>query len=63
MSLQVLHAHTGQRLLADPAEFSSLESFKTWLGEVSLVPPNQQILLTAGGKQAKFPGLTLEVFV
>jgi autophagy-related protein 11 len=60
MSLQVLVAHTGQRLRADPTSFGSLDAFKSWLSDALAVNPTSQILLTAQGKQAKLQALLIE---
>ncbi len=62
MSLQVLVAHTGERLSADPVSFSSIDAFKSWLSSASAVSPPNQILLTSSGKQVKFQALLVEVF-
>ncbi|KAB8338709.1 hypothetical protein FH972_021654 [Carpinus fangiana] len=63
MSLQVLVAHTGQRLSADPTSFGSLDAFKSWLSDTVNVPATSQILLTGQGKQAKFQALLIDASI
>jgi len=62
MSLTVLIAHTGQRVIADPAICGSLDAFKLWLSRATPVASDSQVLLTAAGKQAKFTSLQSEVY-
>ncbi|TVY41723.1 Autophagy-related protein [Lachnellula subtilissima] len=50
MALQVLLAHTGQRLQVDPGSFASLEEFKAWVAMNSEVPEQNHIALTNQGK-------------
>ncbi|TVY46213.1 Autophagy-related protein [Lachnellula occidentalis] len=50
MALQVLLAHTGQRLQVDPGSFASLEEFKAWVATNSEVPEQNHIALTNQGK-------------
>lgn len=61
MSLQVLVAHTGDRLPTNPASFASIDAFKSWLADTASIPPSYQIILTASGKQAKLQALAVEV--
>lgn len=61
MSLTVFVAHTGQRLLVEPASYSSFEAFKSWLSRISAIPDPSQVLLLASGKQAKFQSLFTDV--
>lgn len=61
MSLQVLIAHTGDRLRADPTAFKDLDDFKSWLSDAAQVASNNQILLTANGKQIRFQTILVEV--
>ena len=63
MSLQVLVAHTGEKLTADPSSLDSIESFKAWLAKASSVPASYQILQTGAGKQAKLQAIQTEVCV
>ncbi|KAI9686918.1 MAG: oligomeric, coiled-coil, peripheral membrane protein [Bathelium mastoideum] len=60
MSLQVLAAHTGERVSADPTSFSSLEAFKSWVAKAIGVSAQAQILLTAKGKHIRQPALLTE---
>ena len=61
MSLQVLAAHTGERINADPNSFPSLDAFKSWVAKAIGVSPQAQILLTARGKYIRQQALLNEV--
>ncbi|KAI4113702.1 MAG: hypothetical protein LQ345_005379, partial [Seirophora villosa] len=59
MSLQIYIAHTGQRL-STPTRYSTLEGLQSWIAQNSSVEPQDQILMTARGKQVKLQTLSLE---
>ncbi|KAL8850334.1 MAG: hypothetical protein Q9221_004749 [Calogaya cf. arnoldii] len=59
MSLQVLIAHTGLSL-TPASRFSSLESLQSWIAQNASVDPQDQILMTARGKQVKLQALSTE---
>lgn len=61
MSLQILIAHTGERLDADPLGFNSLDAFKAWVEKATSIPSPDQILLTNRAKHVKLQALLLEV--
>lgn len=61
MSLQVLNAHTGARYSPGPESLTSLNTLRTWIAKASTVAAQNQILLTAQGRQAKLQTLRLEV--
>lgn len=61
MSLQTLNAHNGERYPADTAALASVETFKSWLLQVSGVTVTNQVLLTTTGKQVKEHSLRIEV--
>ena len=65
MSLQVLAAHTGDRINADPNSFPSLDAFRSWVAKAFGVPTQAQILLTARGKHIRQSALLneKEIFV
>lgn len=61
MSLQVLNAHTGARYSAGPESLTSLNTLRAWIAKASTVAAENQILLTAQGRQAKVRTLRVEV--
>lgn len=61
MSLQVLNAHTGARYNAGVESLTSLNTLRAWIAKASTVAAQNQILLTAQGRQAKSQTLRLEV--
>ncbi|KAF2231620.1 hypothetical protein EV356DRAFT_525793 [Viridothelium virens] len=65
MSLQVLAAHTGERITTDPNSFPSLDAFKSWVAKAIGVSTQAQILLTARGKHIRQQALVneKEIFV
>ncbi|KFA49804.1 hypothetical protein S40293_09959 [Stachybotrys chartarum IBT 40293] len=60
MALQVLVAHTGQRLEVDSARFSSLDELKAWVSRGSSVPLQHLVALTPQGRSVKFGNLHSE---
>ncbi|KAH6663896.1 putative autophagy-related protein 11 [Halenospora varia] len=60
MPLEVLFAHTGKRLDIDPASFTSLDAFKSWVAKNSAVSVQDHIALTPQGKAVKFGMLSTE---
>ncbi|TVY65619.1 Autophagy-related protein [Lachnellula suecica] len=50
MALQVLLAHTGQRLQADPGSFNTIEEFRAWVARNGGVDELNYIALTNQGK-------------
>ncbi|RDL42262.1 Taz1-interactin-like proteing factor 1 [Venustampulla echinocandica] len=60
MPLQILLAHTGQRLHTDPGTFASLDAFKTWVAGHSSISPQDHIALTTQGKPVRFQALSVE---
>ncbi|KAJ9667995.1 oligomeric, coiled-coil, peripheral membrane protein [Coniosporium apollinis] len=60
MSLQLLVAHTGSRLDADPASLSSLDALRSFIAKATSIPPHDQILLTTRGKHVKLQALLTE---
>ncbi|KAI9786640.1 MAG: oligomeric, coiled-coil, peripheral membrane protein [Geoglossum umbratile] len=65
MSLQIFIAHTGERLRADPVLFNSLDAFRSWISRGTSIAPQNQILMTARGKQVKLQTLLTdnEIFI
>lgn len=61
MSLQILIAHTGERLEVDPLGFNSLDAFRVWIEKATSIPAPDQILLTGRAKHVKLQALLLEV--
>jgi autophagy-related protein 11 len=61
MSLQIAVAHTGQRLNADPVDFTSIDALKRWITSATQITPEAQILLTPRGKRASLQALLTEV--
>jgi hypothetical protein len=61
MSLQVLAAHSGERVDADPTSFPSLDAFKHWIARITGIAEQAQILLTARGKHVRQQALLNEV--
>ncbi|KAI4179796.1 MAG: hypothetical protein LQ346_007118 [Caloplaca aetnensis] len=59
MSLQVYIAHTGH-CLSSNLRFTTLESLQSWIARNSTVESQDQILMTARGKQVKLQTLSLE---
>lgn len=59
MSLQIYIAHTGQ-CLSPALRFSTLESLQSWIARNSTIESQDQILMTARGKQVKLQTLSLE---
>ncbi|KAG9248706.1 autophagy-related protein 11-domain-containing protein [Calycina marina] len=60
MALQVLIAHSGQRLQIDPASFPTLDGFKSWVAQETTISVNDHIALTTSGRAARYPSLTTE---
>lgn len=60
MALQVLIAHTGQRLQTDPGSFASLDAFKAWVAKQTTISIQNHISLTGNGKAVKFQALSTE---
>ncbi|RTE69308.1 hypothetical protein BHE90_016313 [Fusarium euwallaceae] len=61
MALQVLIAHTGQRLEVDIAQFSVLDDLKAWVSRNTSIPPQHIVALTPHGRTVKFANLHAEV--
>jgi autophagy-related protein 11 len=61
MSLQIAVSHTGQRLNAEPVDFTSIDALKRWISSATQIPPEAQILLTPRGKHARLQALLTEV--
>ena len=61
MSLHVFIAHTGKRLEADPVNFNSLDALRSWIHTSTHIPPQDQVFLTARGKNVKLQTLLTEV--
>ncbi|KAF4971051.1 hypothetical protein FZEAL_9929 [Fusarium zealandicum] len=60
MALQVLIAHTGQRLEVDTAQFSILDDLKAWVSRNTSIPPQHIVSLTPHGRTVKFASLHTE---
>ncbi|KAF4472560.1 hypothetical protein FALBO_542 [Fusarium albosuccineum] len=60
MALQVLIAHTGQRLEVDTAQFSILDDLKAWVSRNTSIPPQHIVALTPHGRSVKFASLHAE---
>ncbi|KAL8937406.1 MAG: hypothetical protein Q9216_004437 [Gyalolechia sp. 2 TL-2023] len=60
MPLQVFIAHTGSSLTS-ASHFPTLESLQSWISRSSSIDPQDQILMTARGKQVRLQTLSLEI--
>ncbi|KAG6214467.1 hypothetical protein E4U34_006113 [Claviceps purpurea] len=60
MATQVLIAHTGHRLEADSAQFSTIDDFKAWLSRHGSVPLQHMVVLTPQGRSVKSASLHAE---
>lgn len=63
MSLQIFVAFTGERLLAEPISFASLEALRSWISAQAAISSSRQILMTAKGKNVKQQHLLTETEV
>ncbi|KAF6831407.1 autophagy-related protein 11 [Colletotrichum musicola] len=63
--MQLLIAHTGQRLQADATHFSTLDDLKAWVATRLAIPANQVVALTSQGRAVKLQTLLeeTEIFV
>jgi len=59
MPLQILLAHTGVTLTADPS-LASVDHLRSWISRKTTIEASNQILMTARGKQVKLQTLSLE---
>ncbi|KAL8985292.1 MAG: hypothetical protein Q9177_004470 [Variospora cf. flavescens] len=59
MSLQIYIAHTGQ-ILSTTSRYTALENLQSWIAGNSSIESQDQILMTARGKQVKLQTLSLE---
>ncbi|KAL8649162.1 MAG: hypothetical protein Q9210_004569 [Variospora velana] len=59
MSLQIYIAHTGQSL-STTSRHTALENLQSWIARNSSIESQDQILMTARGKQVKLQTLSLE---
>ncbi|KAM5355720.1 hypothetical protein ACJ41O_002366 [Fusarium nematophilum] len=62
MALQVLIAHSGQRLEVDTTQFSILDDLKAWVSRNTSIPPQHIVALTPHGRTVKFASLHAEVW-
>ncbi|KAI4724465.1 hypothetical protein E4T49_07808 [Aureobasidium sp. EXF-10728] len=53
MSLIIYVAHSGNKVVAEPAKVNSLESLRAWVQRTAHIPVNKQVFLTNKGKAVR----------
>ncbi|KAG9990121.1 hypothetical protein KCU78_g19916, partial [Aureobasidium melanogenum] len=53
MSLIIYVAHSGIKIVAEPAKVNNLESLRAWVQRTAQIPVNKQVFLTSKGKAVR----------